>query len=889
MELVRSLDSLTRTDTASAGGKGANLGELIRAGFAVPPGFVVTTAAYDLSVAGPLAERFEQIASGVTLTSPASAINAARGIAEAFREVPLPADLAEAIIAAYEAMGGGAVAVRSSATAEDQADASYAGQQDTYLNITGPTALLDAVRSCHASLWSDRALAYRARLAATGAAVPDRLSLAVVVQRMVPADVAGVLFTLNPTTGRLDETVIDAAPGLGEALVSGRVTPVEYVVRGDSVVTSPSSDAPADTLDRATVVRLAALGRQVARHFDGPQDIEWALADGQLHLLQARPVTAVATPASDAPSQWPVPRSDGLYFRASIVEQLPDPLTPLFADMAPAAVVGGLTDLLRSIMPAVRKDWHPEGIGFVTINGYAFYEYTWRAFWDLTKLTPSMVPYLVGEERTGMVDTWREVSLPAYRAVVDRWSEVTPGLLPAQTLLTGATEVLAAGCSYYSTVQTIIPQSAMAELTFAAAYDRLVRRRGEPESTTFVIGFDSAPIRAEQELYGVATWVRKHPALATALADPGFDPFGDPPAGVAEPVWEEWLGRLNTYLADYGHTVFNLDFANPVPADDPSSTVESLRFFVADTAGEHDPLARQQRTVAARDAATAAVLDRLDPVRRRVFRTLLDRAQVAAPMREDALAEVGRGWPVLRRLLVEVGERLVRHGLLGHPDDVFWLTLAEVEAACVRLDVEPIEEWTAQERTAQAARIAARLAAWRAQKAVTPPGYLPRNGWLRLFDSMMPTHEGEQTGAVLKGLGASAGVVEGVARVLDSPAQLADLRPGEILVAAITTPAFTPLFAMAKAVVTDVGGMLSHSSIVAREYGIPAVLGTGVATRRIATGDRIRVDGTAGVVTLLDAVPDPVPVPRTRPWLTYGVGAAVALGVLIWRRRRRRG
>ena len=904
MDLVRPLDSFTSDDVAIAGGKGANLGELIGAGFDVPAGFVVTTSGYDAYVTGAFALRIQQTAAGVHLASPASAVNAARGIAEAFHDTPLPPELERAVLDAYDALGGGPVAVRSSATAEDLAGASFAGQQDTYLGIDTPAALLQAVKDCHASLWSDRALSYRARLAATGAPLPERLSLAVVVQRLVPAEQSGVMFTLNPGTGRLDEIVIDAAWGLGEAIVAGLVTPAEYVVRGESITGTPARQQTrieaaeggtravpmsggADVLDRDAVRRLADLGRRVAHHFGRPQDIEWAIADGRLHVLQARPVTAAAAARGELPTRWPVRRTDGLYFRASIIEQLPDPLTPLFADMAPKAVVGGLVDLLGSLMtPTV--GWEPHGIDFVTVNGYAYYEYTTQAFTEMLKLTPAFIPFMVGNARSTLLDDWRDRALPRYRARVDRWRGVDLTSLPARELVAGAADVLAAGCAYYSTVQTVIPQAATAEMTFAAVYDRLVRRGDDPESTAFVIGFDSEPIRAEQDLYELARWVRTEPSLAAALADPAFDARGTRPDGVPAEVWLAWRARLDAYLAEHGHTVFNLDFANPVPADDPSSTLETLRFFVADEAGDHDPRRRQERTVAIRERSTEAVLERLDPLRRRLFRSLLDRAQQAAPMREDALAEVGLGWPVLRGLLLELGRRLVTHGLLQHADDVFWLTMAELSTACDTLDRRTGDEplWSAADRTSQAGLLTERLATWRGQKAVTPPGYLPRDGWLRIFDSFMPTHEGEQTGPVLKGLAASSGVVEGVARVLDSPAELATMRPGEVLVASITTPAFTPLFAMASAVVTDVGGMLSHSSIVAREYGIPAVLGTGVATRRISTGDRLRVDGNAGTVTLLDqAAPVPAPIAQ-RPWAAYALAAAVVVGLAIWWRRR---
>ncbi len=901
MDIVRTLDSLSRADVALAGGKGANLGELIAAGFDVPPGFVVTTHAYDSYVAGPLGARIRQIADGAHIGSPASATNASRAIAEEFHATPLPEEVAAAVLAAYDELGGGPVAVRSSATAEDTTEASFAGQQDTYLGISTPEALLEAVRSCHASLWSDRALAYRARLVATQGEAPEHLSLAVVVQRLVPADTAGVMFTMNPASGRLDEVVIDAAYGLGEAIVAGLVTPAEFVVRGESVAATPavqdrrivataqgtstvSSVGDSAVLDHATVRRLAALGRRVARHFGAPQDIEWAIVGDRIHLLQSRPVTAAADARGPVPTEWPVPRSDGLYFRASIIEQLPDPLTPLFADMAPSAVVTGLTDLFRSLLTTTSAGWEPHGIGFVTINGYAYYEYTTQAFWELTKMTPGFLPFMLGDSRRIMIDLWRDKALPRYRGVVERWRAADLGAHRSAELVAGADEILRAGCAYYSTVQTIIPQSATAEMTFAAAYDRMIRRPGDPDATAFVIGFDSEPIRAEQDLYDVARWVRTDAALTRAIADPAADLLGAAPSEVDTAIWDQWLAQIEAYLTVHGHTVFNLDFANPVPADDPSSTFETLRFFVADAAGDHDPALRQERTGAAREKATAEVRRRLDPLRRRLFESLLGRAQEAAPMREDALAEVGLGWPVLRRMLLEVGARATAARLLTHPDDLFWMTHDEVMAACERMDGQGT--WGADDRAAQAERIAERLADWRGQKAATPPGYLPKTGWLRLFEPWMPTNEADQTGPVLTGLGASSGMVEGVARLVESPSDLSTMRPGEILVTSITTPAFTPLFAMAAGVVTDVGGMLSHSSIVAREYGIPAVLGTGVATRRIATGDRLRVDGSAGTVTLLDSTAPVAAVPRRRPWVGYAVAAAIGAGVVLWWRRR---
>ena len=277
------------------------------------------------------------------------------------------------------------------------------------------------------------------------------------------------------------------------------------------------------------------------------------------------------------------------------------------------------------------------------------------------------------------------------------------------------------------------------------------------------------------------------------------------------------------------------------------------------------PVSARQGLITRRDQATAQVLARLDPVRRRAFLRLLRWTQAAGPVREDALADVGLAWPLLRRLVLELGRRLVEAGTLTAAEDVFWLTRAEIEAEFARPTGSRSEQ------------IEQRKAAWRGQRRATPPQVLPKGRWTMLFDSMLPAASETQTGRVIRGIGGSAGKVTGPARVLSGPADFDQMRPGDILVAQITTPAWTTLFAMAGGVVTDVGGPLSHSSIVAREYGIPAVLGTGVATRRITSGEQITVDGDAGTVTLSEGAGRPGS--RSRPGRGAGwayLAAAVA-------------
>jgi pyruvate,water dikinase len=304
--------------------------------------------------------------------------------------------------------------------------------------------------------------------------------------------------------------------------------------------------------------------------------------------------------------------------------------------------------------------------------------------------------------------------------------------------------------------------------------------------------------------------------------------------------------------------VNDLDFATPLPADAPVPVLDTLRFFLGGQTS--DPRARQRQAAEARVRAVQQLRSRLDPLRRWLFGTLLRRAQQFAPLREAALADVGLGWPVLRRMAAQLGGRLVAAGALAQPDDVYWLTDAELQQATGELDagaggmVAPRLDVGAQRR-----------ATWREQRRLTPPSTLPLKEGAKVFGidftRLMPARTDQAAGTTFGGIGASPGRIAAPASVLHGPEDFDRMRPGTRLVAKITTPAWTPLFALAAGVVTDVGGPLSHSSIVAREYHIPAVLGTGVATARVQMGQRIEVDGDAGTVRLLDVPPAPSPAP----------------------------
>lgn len=886
VDLVREFADIGRTDLETAGGKGANLGELTAAGFPVPPGFVVITEAYRAYVRHHVMGAAIVDAARRRTDDPEMLQAVADKIAGLFAEAPIPAGIADPILAAYHRLGDRVrVAVRSSATAEDLAEASFAGQQDTYLNIRGDDELLDAVRRCWASLWTARAIAYRARQGID----PADVSLAVVVQTMIESDASGVLFTANPTNGRRDQTVIAAAWGLGEAIVGGLVNTDDLVVDASGVVIDrhtaekevqtgyvehgtaelpvPEDRRRAAVLDDAAAAELAALGRRIRDHYGAPQDIEWARRDGAFFIVQSRPITALPEAIGDVPTRWDLPRERAWYFRASIVEQLPDPLTPLFGDLIDGAVSRSLTAIFTDLLG--EDSLRPGDIGFPMINGYAYYQYDRAAFRRLLTALPTAVKALSG--RTGHVERWRDVAHPAYRRTVADWSARDVDRMSAADLYDGVAALLQAGATYYTVVQTIIPPAASSETVLTRFYDAVVRRPGDPAASTLLLGFDSMPIRAEKSLYDLAAWAADRPELTEWLQNDQAD--GEPADA------EEFRRRFHDHLARYGHTTYNLDFAQPVPADDPDPVLESLRYFLSGRGA--DPHRRQREAAERRERLTREIEERLDPVRRSIFQRLVAAAQRFAPIREDALADVGLAWPRLRQLLGELGRRLVNDGVIDDPDQIYWLR-----------DLE-IKDWlsgvTLGSRTDE---VATRKAIWRGQRLATPPQMLPDDGWAKLFARWMPAASGNESGPVLRGIGASAGSVTATARVLGGPADFGDLEPGDILVASITTPAWTSLFAKASGVVTDIGGPLSHSSIVAREYGIPAVLGTGSATRRIRSGEQITVDGDAGLVTLIEQ-PETAVAPtddhrRSAVPVIAGIAAAVGVGLLIWRRRRRR-
>jgi rifampicin phosphotransferase len=806
-----------------AGGKGGSLARLYRSGYPVPGGFVISATAFE----------------GDQL------------LPEAWIQVRNHLDVLRA------GDGEQAFAVRSSALREDSDQASFAGEFETRLNLSSDQEIRDAIHQVHRSRHSERVKAYSQAKGMT--ATHD---VAVVVQQMVDAERSGVLFTANPANGIRSQVMINAAWGLGEVIVSGAVTPDMVIVDKEKprvvarqiatkeVMTVKTKGGTQEraveqarqkqpVLSDAEAIKLAALGLQIEAEYGMPMDIEWAASGKEFFILQARPITAMPDPPP--PANWKLPKGAYMAMRVNIIELMAEPLSPLFEDLGLEVINASMQEMLTGFLgPGIMPE-RP----IIRVNHYAYYNGSLKPV-SIAKLLFDSVD-IAKRMFTAPVERWTVQGRPAYLAAVERWKASNWRDLSSAEILHASRELFQSAVdAYWSMVGGVLPAAWISEALFTYLYRTLIKRGGNPDASVFLLGFDSLPIRADESLYTLATWAREQEALARYLADTHAARLATdlgsekPPEGLSESAWIEWRERVHAHLEQYGHTIYNLDFANPVPADDPTPMLETCKMYLSGKGS--NPYERQQAAIDRREAAVSAIRERLRGRRSRQFNRFLASAQRFAPLREDALADIGLAYPLLRQMLRSIGERLAEAGVIGHPEDIYWLNEKEISVACERLDRGLLPE-----RTSGA--IPERKAAIRSAQKAIPPMRLPHlslPGLRNLFASLPRDWKRRN----LKGVAASAGCVTGKACVLRGPEDFFQMASGDVLVAKLTTPAWTPLFARAAAIVTDVGGPLSHGSIVAREYGIPAVLGTGSATRCIQNGQTITVDGNAGMVIL---------------------------------------
>ena len=834
------LAEIRAADTAVAGGKGANLGELIAAGFAVPEGYVLTTAVY----------RAAARAAKVDPSRPDEA-------AERLRTFDLPPAVAAAATEAYTSLGHGKVAVRSSATAEDLPGASFAGQQDTFLDVEGPEALLVAIRRCWASLWNQRAVAYRADHRIDD----DSVALAVVVQRIVDAATAGVLFTADPITGRRGRAVVDAAAGLGEAVVSGSVDPDHYATDPDSgAVEEHVVRGSAPVLTDAQVLELATIGRQIEDALGAPQDIEFAFdAAGHLWILQARPITTLFP----LPERSPGDGSLRVYFSASVAQGYFEPITPMGTEpflaigqtlaAAFARARGGAESITSPVLvsagriwadltPVLRNPIGREALVRLTSVGEARSSVVFRRLADDHRFTSrgSRLRTL----RT-VVPLFARSRIPLHALRLLRSPDRTRDRLLRE--IEGATRVdLAADATATDRLNAVEDLLARAPsfvfprmlglvvsgMVSYLASGRLLRGRAtEDELQTLTRGLPHNPTtEMDLALWALTSRVRADPPSRDAIVD-------RQPVDLAQAYRDGALPstlqeELAGFIGRYGfRSVGEIDLGVPRWSEDPSYLLGAIANYLR---LEDDAIAPdEQFRIGARaaEATIETLLARVRGPRRRLLRFFLSRVRALMGSREmPKFALIRTMFTPIRELLRPVGEELVAAGKVTAWDDVYFLTLEEIRDAVSGADLRE--------------RVAVRRATHVREQARR---YIPR---VLLSDgtdaeaALISVPEG-----ALRGSPASPGTVTGPARTILSP-HGARLEPGEILVAPSTDPGWTPLFLTAGGLVMEMGGMMSHGAVVAREYGIPAVVGVPGATERIKTGATITVDGSAGTVSI---------------------------------------
>jgi len=798
----------------NVGGKGMSLSKLTAAGIPVPDGFHVTTDAYRQYVENNGIE--PQIAALLDGADPGNITGletVSQKIAGIFAAGEIPWELENTILSAYATMEGAPVAVRSSATAEDLPEASFAGQQETYLNIQGGREVLSAIKRCWASLWTARAISYRL----LHDIEQEYVALAVVVQKLVFSDASGVMFTANPTNGQRGEIVINAAWGLGEAVVSSLVTPDTAVVDKASgkilsldiadkqVMTvrtaGGSTEKPVDgtmrkkpALTKEQIISLARLGQRIEGHYGIPMDVEWALAKDKLYIVQARPITVL-------PPEWKTPEEGIYYTKGSLAEHLPGPVTPLFATLGLERVNKAAKILWAHIFgKSVPKLWPGHG-AYTVINGYV---YSSCAYKPLLIMIKSLSPRSLREGVMNSVPRY-EAAQKAFAVEVDRWEEIQPGTLSAGDLLDGVGNLFDAACTYFTKIQLCLPAAMNSESFFRKFFHKTAERNGISDMSVFLLGFDTVALQAEKSLYQNAEWVKQHTELAAYIKQAPAKRIEEdfalpkPPGHISPAVWQEWKDMTLRHLKEYGRTCYEYDFASPTPREERWPALESIKTFVSDEG--KSPFDRQAKAIRKRNAATETVLKHIGGPRKWLFQKLLRWAQETGAMREDAIFYMGMGHPMIRRMLHEIACRLVAGGAISRRSDIYWLEKKELETLVSDLDAG-ISLPNRQDV------ISLRKKELDQTRKYVSPHTLPEKA-KSLTKNVKPVRKDGKL--ILTGIGTSAGVVTARACILHGPADFEQFRPGDVLVAVTTTPAWTPLFASAGAVVTDIGGPLRHS------------------------------------------------------------------------------
>ncbi len=852
--LVIALTSIRDGETALVGSKAMGLARLSRMGPAIPPGFCVTTEAFSIHVDG-------------AFTESAESDRTPGGIRDRISRIEISNELSTLIADHYEQIGG-TVVVRSSATAEDLPGHSFAGQYDTFLNVTGAQACVEAVKKCWAALWTQRAYLYR-----QGHGFDHRKArMAVIVQRQIEPAAAGVVFTLDPVTGSRSRIVIEACAGLGERLVCGRADPDRIVLRKKNLSlvrqTTPCDQGQEPVLDLKSAKRLARLARRIERDSGCAQDIEWAIQTGKIWFLQARPITATPEPKSWADRQ--------VWTNANTGEVLPDVVTPLTWSVVDVLFCRAVEQAFALACIKLGDHRLVDRVGgriYFNINTCL------GALKCLPVLRNLDFQAVFGGKQSHMVDLGQldlpDEDIPHLKFGLGHMLLKTPGLIfriltykpkkaePIIALVTNELArlqsrdiagmnveelagsftadigrfdaILAEPCMRHGVLYGFVGFASLQML--ATVCTRWFGSEGNSIANRLLAaqgGMDDA--EAGLDLWRLARKAHEFREVERIVLD--GDSWDQTAQRLSQTVGAEtFLKAWDAFMARHGHHCRGeLELGNTRWSEEPDYILSVVRNYLGGL-GQADPLVNHSRYAEERKELIQSCRRRLkNPFKRFVFNRLLARAQEFSLGRENTKSDFARIVALWRKMLIELGRRLHDSGVLLAAQDIVFLRIDEIE---------PVTCGQAQFDVGQV--IAQRRAEYEQNASVVPPMVV-----FGQFDptTATPETEGKEVES-FRGLAVSSGVARGKARVILKADTAQQVLPGEILIAPFADPGWTPYFIPAAGIIMDQGGILSHGAIIAREYGIPAVVNVGPATKTIRTGQTIEVDGDRGIVRIL--------------------------------------
>ena len=881
--LILSLTNIRAIDLPLVGGKAANLGELAYAGFPIPPGFCLTTNAFQQFVDScsempGLYDLLNTVAIGH--------VEAAREVGQKVRqtllEVAIPQNIVDSVRQQWQNLGDKeAYAVRSSATAEDLPDASFAGQQDTYLNVIGETALLDAIRRCWISLFTDRAILYRCQ---NNFSHQD-VQLSVIVQQMVMAEMSGVLFTSDPLTGHRHTIAIDASFGLGEALVSGLVSPDTYRVdkRNKTIIERQIADKKiaiypekggstrqetlSDTQQSQTVLsdeqilNLTDLGSQVEAHYESPQDIEWAIVENKIYLLQARPITSlypidglkspddtlhiyfsmghqqnmtnVMSPLAISIMQRAIPLGHGrnefesAYVRASGGRVFADITLALRHPILRRGVLGGIGQFDALAPEALKVAMQrPE---FQGSHGLSF---SWSVIGGLLHTIYRILAALWWQDLTGLVHRVNAIIAQYIEEVAREIDEAATGEAQIHVII----NILP---TFFGVVFKWVPYFVAGEIA-----KRLLLRVGRTWADEIDLEAVSLALpgnvvtEMNLKVGDLADIARHSPKLSALFENLGDDSHAwlENAAQVEDSV--PFMAAWEAFMAQYGaRGSAEIDIMMPHWYEEPLPLLQVIASYLHQKEGSHR--VQHQKLVDARERAVENLKSKSRQgifgwFRSRLVSRLIHVVYEASVLREHHKFMMVKILRIVKEVLKKQAIEFTSDKRLSKPDDIWFLTLPELLALYSEINLDT--STLASTRRKQLAQF----------KKLSPPLIITSDG----ETPVVKYHVADALPGALIGNPVSPGVVEGVVHVIRDP-QTETLKPGEILVAPFTDPGWTPLFINAGGLIMEVGGIMTHGSVVAREYGIPAVVGVREATKILHTGQQVRIDGHRGTIEIL--------------------------------------